>query len=82
MGGYIGGRRAGSIGRALAAAILPAILPSAFIIGVGMIAAMVATLPVVGAIGAFIAAALGVILFFHNLLLFAAALVGGWMRQA
>jgi hypothetical protein len=82
VGGFVGGRRAGTSGRALVAAVLPAVLLSLLILAVGWVAAALADYPIVGAIGIIIAGALGVFLVVHNLLLFLAALVGGWLRQS
>lgn len=81
FGGLTGGRRAGTPGRALAAALLPAVLLSLLIVALGAGAAHATQTPLVGALAALVAGAIGVILIVHNLLLFAAALVGGWMRQ-
>src|SRR5437763_5711480 len=82
VGGYVGGRRAGSPGNAFAAAILPAVLMSLLILGIGAIAAGASHTPVIGAIAVFIAGAMGIILVVHNVLLIGAALVGGILRQA
>jgi hypothetical protein len=78
----MGGRRAGSIGRALLAALLPALLLSLCVLGLGAVTAALAGYPLVGAIAALIAGALGVILIIHNFLLFLSALIGGLVRQS
>jgi hypothetical protein len=82
VGGFVGGRRAGTAGRALGAAILPALLLSALIFLAGVAGAALSHTPVLGAVGALVAGAAGIVLFFHNLLLIGAALVGGFISQS
>jgi len=81
FGGFTGGRRAGTPQRALGAALIPAILLTLLIFALGAAAAHMTQVPVVGALAAIVAGAVGVIAVLHNLLLFGAALAGGWMRQ-
>jgi hypothetical protein len=81
VGGYFGGRRAGTAPRALLAALLPALLLSLVIVAIGALAASMADRWSIGAAGIVFAGALGVILIVHNLILFAAAFVGGLVRQ-
>ena len=81
FGGFTGGRRAGTPQRALGAALIPAILLTLLIFALGAAAAHMTQVPVVGALAAIVAGAVGVIVVLHNLLLFGAALAGGWMRQ-
>lgn len=81
IGGLFGGRRAGSVARALVAAVLPAVFMSLVILGIGALAASLASQPILGAIAAIVAATAWVIVIIHNLLLFACALVGGLTRQ-
>jgi hypothetical protein len=82
VGGYVGGRRAGTIGRALIAAILPAVFLSLFIWLLGAVATGLSGVPFVGAIAALFGAMAGLILLINNGVLFAAAVVGGWVRQS
>ena len=81
VGGFIGGSRAGSPGRALMAALLPALMLTMLILAVGLLAAAIAKIPIVGAVAAVIAGALGVILVVQDLMLFGASFAGGLARQ-
>jgi hypothetical protein len=83
VGGYVGGRRAGTPGRALKAAILPAILLSLLIFVLGLVGnsffgGTPAGIPISGG-AAIMVFVIGVV---HNLVLLAAALVGGAVRQS
>lgn len=80
VGGFIGGRRAGSPGTAVLAAVLPAVLLTLLMFALAGMAALLSHLPIVGAIAAIVAGAMGVIIIVHNLVLFLAALVGGATR--
>lgn len=82
VGGYIGGRRAGTPGRALMASLLPAVLLSALIVLVGTIAGGMTQVPILGAVAALIAGVMGIALVVHNAALMVAAVVGGWVRQS
>lgn len=82
VGGYIGGRRAGSITRAMLAAMLPALLLSILILGIGVVAAALADLPVLGVVASVVAGAVVLILIIHNLVLFLSALIGGLVRKS
>lgn len=83
IGGYIGGRRAGTAGRALLAAVLPCILSFFLCSGLGLGYGAVAREPGAGAlIGGLIGMASGVAMIAHNIVLIIAALVGGVQRQS
>lgn len=80
VGGYIGGRRAGSVGRAAAAAMLCAALISLLSVGLLAITAALRNHPM-SAVGEAIPELVGFQLIFI-VPLFVSALVGGWTRQA
>ncbi len=82
VGGYIGGRRAGTPGRAFMASLLPALLLSALILLVGTIAGGLAQVPLLAGLAALIAGLMGVGLVVHNAALMIAAVIGGWVRQS
>lgn len=70
VGGLVGGYKVGGVGRALIAAILPAI-----VVGIGLWVLLAAfELPIVGFVAG---AAIGILVLFADLGLFLGALVGG-----
>lgn len=83
IGGYVGGRRAGTVGRALLAAVLPCILSFFLCSGLGLGYGAVAREPGAGAlIGGAIGMATGFAMIAHNVALIIAALIGGAQRQS
>jgi hypothetical protein len=71
VGGAVGGYKAGGIRRALAAAVLPAI-----VVGVGMFL-LLTLVDVTGMLGLFVGVATGVLVALSEVTLFIGALVGG-----
>lgn len=82
IGGYVGGRRAGTPGRAFMASLLPAVLLSALILLMGVIASGLTQVPVIGAVAAVLAGLMGIGLVIQNAALMVAAIIGGWVRQS
>ncbi len=82
LGGYVGGRRAGGPGRAILAAILPALILFGLIVALGAAAGGWVGVPVLGAAAAVFAGAATFIALMHNGALFLAALVGGLLAQS
>lgn len=75
IGGAVGGYKIGSPGRAVTAAILPAILTA----GGLWLLLVVLDLPIIGIIAGF---ATGVLILLSNLGILAGALIGGTLRNA
>lgn len=81
VAGFVGGRRAGTGGRAFLAAILPGILLTLSLMGLASIVGFATHNAAIGLIGGLIAAVAGVAAVAHSVVLVVAALAGGISRQ-